>query len=150
MFRSVTLAYHHISLNKPIPFTCNSSIWFDPIHECETEEYIIFVMLRIFTAYFVFGCLELYPTLAKTWEHSLVLENYRGVVDSICRPLKPGEEFLSLREMRLTKTNKKIVDLLQSGTKIEGARPCMDTKGSRKLSQLERQSMIQAVNESTW
>ena len=110
-----------------------------------TEEYIIFQLLRVFTAYFVFGCLELYPTLAKTWEHSLVLENYRGVVDSICRPLKPGEEFLSLHEMRSTRTTKNA----GSSNKMEGAQP-VDTKGAKKLSHLERQTMIQAVNESTW
>lgn len=149
VFQYLTLAYEHMSLNKPMPFTCSSSIWTDPIHDCETEEYVVFQLLRMFTAYFVFGCLELYPTLAKTWEHSLVLENYRGVVDSICRPLKPGEEFLSLQEMRSAKTMKNTGGLLQLGTKIEGAQPSTYTKGSRRLSQLERQSMIQAVNEST-
>ncbi|KAL7548587.1 hypothetical protein ACHAWF_011866 [Thalassiosira exigua] len=75
----------------------------DDATNCPTEEYIWFNVFRILLGYFILGCLELYPTLVKTWEHSLVLRNYQEVVDSICRPLKPGTERRSLGQMRLTK-----------------------------------------------
>ncbi|KAL7536545.1 hypothetical protein ACHAWF_005496 [Thalassiosira exigua] len=70
---------------------------------CPTEEYIWFNVFRILLGYFILGCLELYPTLVKTWETSLVLKNYQDVVDCVCRPLKPGSERRSLGRMRLRK-----------------------------------------------
>lgn len=97
------MAIAHASKGRDYPFSCFQTMF--SIHHdyytCPTEEVIWFNVYRILLAYFVLGCLELYPTLAKTWEHSLVLNNYRGVVDCICRPLKPGTERRSLDQLRL-------------------------------------------------
>ena len=34
----------------------------------------------------------MYPTLVKSWEHSLVLKNYRLIVDMLCLPLLPEDQ----------------------------------------------------------
>lgn len=103
LFRYLNLASEHISLDFPFPFSCVATDLHDTLAKCPTEEFVWFNAIRILSAYFVFGCLELYPCLAKTWEHSLVLKNYRMVVDTICYPLKPDSERPSLSQMRKKK-----------------------------------------------
>ncbi|KAL7551173.1 hypothetical protein ACHAWF_014365 [Thalassiosira exigua] len=102
LFRYRLLAIAHASDGSPYPFQC-----FDTkLTYCHMNEFIWFNAIRFLLACFILGCLELYPTLAKTWENSLVLSNYQGVVDCICRPLKPGTERrrLSLLHIRTINT----------------------------------------------
>lgn len=72
------------------PFTCVKSSG----SECSTITYITFNIGIAFTTYYVIGCLELYPTLVKSWQDQLVLKNYLKVVDAVCRPLLVGSKRL--------------------------------------------------------
>lgn len=71
------------------PTTCYSIIGTAP--SCATKGIVLFNVVQILTAYFILACLELYPTLTKVWQHSLVVKNYHNVVDVICKPLLPCE-----------------------------------------------------------
>ena len=75
---------------KPALSCYNSAFFFDGVDStCHTEEFIFFNIVNIVSVYFLLGLLELYPTLIKTWQSQLVLQNYKRVLDSICEPLKP-------------------------------------------------------------
>ncbi|KAL7525382.1 hypothetical protein ACHAWF_001333 [Thalassiosira exigua] len=101
LFRYKILGNGHAADGSPYPFECHEKVGDD----CHTNEFIWFNALRILLAYFIIGCLELYPTLAKAWENSLVLKNYQRVVDSICCPLKPGTERRCLSQLQLRNKN---------------------------------------------
>ncbi|KAL7527894.1 LOW QUALITY PROTEIN: hypothetical protein ACHAWF_005804 [Thalassiosira exigua] len=56
---------------------------------CVTDDFIFFNVIQIFATYVLLGCLELYPTLVKSWSSQLVVKNYTLVVDLVCEPLRP-------------------------------------------------------------
>jgi len=91
MFLSyVAYALEHLAMKAKTPFSCyDSSFVFDGVdNSCVTEEFIFYNALNLLAVYFVMGILELYPTLMKTWESQLVLNNDKLVIDLICEPLK--------------------------------------------------------------
>jgi len=91
MFLSyVAYALEHLAMKAKPAFSCyDSSFVFDGVdNSCVTEEFIFYNAMNLLAVYFLMGILEIYPTLMKTWESQLVLNNYKLVIDLICEPLK--------------------------------------------------------------
>ena len=86
----VSHGLEHLDMESKAPFTCyDSSFLFDGVdNSCVTEEFISYNAMNLLAVYFLMGILEIYPTLMKTWESQLVLNNYKLVIDLICEPLK--------------------------------------------------------------
>ena len=86
----VGYALEHLAVKAKTPFSCyDSSLLLDGVDKhCVTEYFIFYNALNLLVVYFLMGILEIYPTLMKTWESQLVLNNYKLVIDLICEPLK--------------------------------------------------------------